>query len=39
MLPRTVPEGVVQQGDAEVFGRKGASGETEDFRDMTLNRS
>jgi hypothetical protein len=37
-FPRTVSKGIVQQGDAKVFGWKGASGETKDFRDMALNR-
>ena len=38
MFPKGVFEGVINQGDAKVFGRKGASVETQDIRDMELNR-
>jgi hypothetical protein len=38
MLPRGVPEGIINQRDAKVFGRKVASVETKYIRDMVLNR-
>ena len=38
MFPGGIPEGIVNQGDAKVFGGKGASVETLDTRDMALDR-
>jgi hypothetical protein len=38
VFPGGVPEGIVDQGDAKVFGQKGASVETEEARDMALDR-
>ena len=38
MFPRGVSEGIINQGDAKVFGWKGASVETQDIRDMALNQ-
>ena len=38
MFPGGIPEGIVNQGDAKVFGRKGASVETENVRDVALDR-
>jgi hypothetical protein len=38
VLPRGVPEGSIYKWDTEVFGRKGASVETENARDVALDR-
>ena len=37
MFPRGVPEGIFNQGNAKVFGWKGASIETKDFRNVALD--
>ena len=37
MLSRGFLERIVDQGDAKVFGRKGASVETKEARDMMLD--
>jgi hypothetical protein len=39
VLPRGVLERVVDQGDAKVFGWKGASVETKEARDVVLDRN
>ena len=38
MLPGGILDGIVDQGDAKVFGWKGASVETEEAIDMSLDR-
>jgi hypothetical protein len=38
VLPGGIPRVFVDQGDAKVFGWKGASVETEETRDMVLDR-
>jgi hypothetical protein len=38
VLPGGVPEGIVDQEDAKLFGWKGASVETEEAIDMALDR-
>ena len=37
MFPGGISEGIVNQGNAKVFGRKGASVETKDIRDVALD--
>ena len=38
MFPRGILEGIVNQGNAKVFGQKGASVETKEFSNVELNR-
>ena len=38
MLPRRVTKRIVNQGDAQIFGRKGASSETKDIGYVALDR-
>ena len=37
MFPGAISEGIVNQGNAKVFGWKGASVETKDSRDVALD--
>jgi len=37
VFPRGISEGIVSQGNAKVFGWKGASVETKDIRDVALD--